>query len=192
MDEAGLALKNKQPTCCGTISETIAEEQQERVTIDFLYLDLNECGRCKGTHEQLESALPIIIQALKASGFEVEVRKIHVQSVQQAAALGFVVSPTIRVNNRDIQFNWRETPCDPCSKGCATEVSCREWEYGGRWYEVPPKELMIRGILREVYGRFARAPEVPGTTEVPDNLKRFFAKQPCCGTTERRKTSLRS
>ena len=184
MDEADLAGKNKPPTCCGTISEPIAERKMDRVRIDFLYLDLRECDRCRGTNEQLESALHIITQALNASGFEVEVHKIHVQSAQQAAALGFVVSPTVRVNNRDIQFEWRETPCDPCSKGCASEVSCREWEYGGRWYEVPPKELMIRSILREVYGRFEKAaPQAQGTTEVPDNLKRFFAKQPCCGTT---------
>jgi hypothetical protein len=125
----------------------------------------------------------MITAVLEASGFAVEVHNIHVQSVQQAAALGFVVSPTVRVNNRDIQFNWRETPCDSCSKGCAGEVSCREWEYRGRWYEVAPKELIIRGVLREAYGQAKDAPaEAPGATEVPDNLKRFFAKQPCCGT----------
>ena len=183
MDNPSVALEKKPPSCCGTIPEPIAAETKERVTIDFLYLDLGECDRCKGTNEQLKSALPIITQALEASDFEVEVRKIHVQSLQQAAALSFVVSPTIRVNNRDIQFNWRETPCDPCSKGCASAVSCREWEYRGRWYEVPPKELMIRRILGEVYERSERAaPEAQQATEVPENLKRFFAKQSCCGT----------
>ena len=181
MNASSHALKKEQPSCCGTISESSAEDTKERVTIDFLYLDLSECDRCKGTNEQLESALPIITQALEASGYSVEVRKIHVQSVQQAAALGFVVSPTIRVNNRDIQFNWRESPCAPCSKGCASEVSCREWEYGGQWHEIPPKELVIRSVLREAYGQPARvAPEAQATTEVSDNLKRFFAKQPCC------------
>ncbi len=184
MDAASHALKKKPPSCCGTTSQPIAAQQKDRVTIDFLYLDLHECDRCKGTDEQLESALPIITQTLEASGFAVELRKIHVQSAQQAAALGFAVSPTIRVNNRDIQFNWRETPCAPCSKGCAGEVSCREWEYGGQWHEIPPKELMIRKILREVYGRSETASlQANRTTQVPDNLKRFFAKKPCCGTT---------
>jgi len=185
MNEASLRLKNRTTTCCETIAEPIPAKKTERVTIDFLYLDLRECDRCKGANEQLDSALPIITQALEASGFEVELRKIHVQSVQQAAALGFVVSPTIRVNNRDIQFDWRETPCDPCSSGCADKISCREWEYGGRWHEVPPKELIIRGVLREVYGRSDRAAPVKSeTTEVPDNLKRFFAKQACCGSAQ--------
>ena len=185
MDATSHTLKNKQPSCCMTTSEPIAEGKMARVTIDFLYLDLRECDRCKGTNQQLESALPMITQVLEASGFEVVVNKTHVQSEQQAAALGFAVSPTIRGNNRDIQFNWRETPCSPCSKGCASEVSCREWEYSGQWYEIPPKELMIRSILREVFGQPARvAPAAQATTEVSDNLKRFFAKQPqtCCGT----------
>ncbi|HSQ14284.1 MAG TPA: DUF2703 domain-containing protein [Candidatus Deferrimicrobium sp.] len=185
MDASSHALKKEQPSCCGTISQPIAEQPKDRVAIDFLYLDLSECDRCQGTNEQLESALPIITQTLEASGFAVEVRKIHVQSAQQAAALGFDVSPTIRVNNRDIQFTWRETPCAPCSKGCASEVSCREWEYGGQWHEIPPKELMIRSILREVYGQPAlAAPEALAKTVVSDNLKRFFAKQSCCWTSE--------
>jgi hypothetical protein len=173
---------NENTSCCGTIANPIAAEREERVEIEFLYLDLRECDRCKGTNEQLESILPVITEVLQASGFEVDVHRIHVQSLQQAAALGFVISPTIRVNNRDIQFNWRETPCDPCSKGCKSEVSCRAWEYGGRWHEIPPKELIIRGILSAVYGGSERpAPEGPQAAEVPDNLKRFFAKQPCCG-----------
>lgn len=174
-------MENKPPTCCGTISEPIAADKKDRVTIDFLYLDLRECDRCKGTNEQLESALPMITQVLEASGFEVVVHKIHVQSEQQAAELGFAVSPTIRVNNRDIQFDWRESPCGPCSKGCATEVSCREWEYGGQWHEIPPKELMIRSILHEVYGQaVSAAPEAQATIKVSDNLKTFFAKKSCC------------
>jgi hypothetical protein len=183
MDKPGPAFENKQATCCARTSVPIPDEKGKRVTIEFLYLDLRECDRCKGTNEQLESALPIVTQALEASGFEVAVRRIHVQTAQQAAALGFVVSPTIRVNNRDIQFNWRETPCAPCSKEAAGEVSCREWDYSGQWREVPPKELLIRGILREAYGQTREPPaETPHTTEIPENLKRFFAKQPCCGT----------
>ena len=181
MDNADLTLKNQSKTCCGTVSESIAANKKDRVTIDFLYLDLRECDRCKGTNDQLESSLPLITQTLEASGFDVSVRKIHVQNAQQAAELGFVVSPTIRVNNRDIQFDWRESPCEPCSKGCATAVSCREWEYRGQWHEIPPKELMIRNILREVYGQASgAAPEAQAAIEVSDNLKTFFAKKSCC------------
>lgn len=172
--------RNQQPTCCAKTSVPIAGAAKERITIDFLYLDLRQCDRCKGTDEQLQAALPIVRQALEASGFEVEVRRIHVQTMEQAAALGFVVSPTIRVNNRDIQFRWRETPCAPCSEGCEAEVSCREWEYRGQWYPIPPKELLIQSILGEAYGQAREEPaDAPRTTQIPENLKRFFAKRRC-------------
>jgi len=165
------------------MSEASAQTDKQRLTIEFLYLDLTECGRCRGTNQQLEDTLPLITPVLEASGFEVEIRKVQVQSEEQAAALSFLVSPTIRVNNKDIQLDWKETPCDSCSKGCAGEVACREWEYRGRWYRVPPKELIISAILREVYGVEEKAQAVPRrTARVPDNLKTFFANKPCCGT----------
>lgn len=174
--------QNHQLTCCAKAVAPIAGATKERIAIDFLYLDLRQCDRCKGTYDQLEAVLPIVREVLEASGFEVEVRRIHVQTMEQAAALGFAVSPTIRVNHRDIQLNWRETPCAPCSKGCEAEVSCREWEYGGQWYPIPPKELLIRSILREAYGPAREEPAAPRATQVSENLKRFFAKRPCCET----------
>ncbi|HEY7436772.1 MAG TPA: DUF2703 domain-containing protein [Methylomirabilota bacterium] len=148
------------------------------LTIEFLYLDVTRCGRCRGTAEQLDDVLPLIRPVLEATGFDVHVERIHVQSEEQAIALGLLVSPTIRVNGRDIQLNRRETPCDACSRGCSGEVSCREWEYRGRWYTVPPTELIISAIMREVYGRpEAGAPPVSRRRpEAPDNLKRFFAR----------------
>jgi hypothetical protein len=168
-------------TCCTPNPEPNPHTEKQQLTIEFLYLDLTECDRCKGTNQQLEDALSLLTPVLEAGGFETTVRATHVQSEQQAAALGFVVSPTIRVNGRDIQLNWRETPCQPCSQGCATEVACREWEYRGQWYTVPPRELIIDAILRDVYGNQGR--ELSRSTEqVPDNLKRFFAKRPCCAT----------
>ena len=70
--------------------------------------------------------------------------KIHVTGEAQAAALGFVVSPTIRVDGRDIQIGFRETPCEDCGTLCACEggVSCREWDYRGEWHTAPPPGLI--------------------------------------------------
>jgi hypothetical protein len=162
-------------------TERTAQTTSERLTIEFLYLDLSECDRCKGANQRLEEALSLMAPVLEASGFDTIVRKVHVQSERQATALGFVVSPTIRVNGRDIQLSWRQTPCHSCSKDCATEVSCREWEYRGRWYPVPPKELMIHAILREVYGHEEKAQAVPRPKQkATENLKTFFARKSCC------------
>lgn len=103
-------------------------------------------------------------------------RKIHVQSAEQALALGFVSSPTIRINSRDIQLEVKESLCPSCGDLCGGDVDCRVWVYQGKEYAVPPKGLIIEAILREVYrepGEVAKA--TPRPAELPENLKRFFA-----------------
>lgn len=152
--------------------------KKKRLDVDFLYLDLNVCTRCKETEASLQAAVADVAQILEATGTPVAVKKIHVKSEEQAAALGFLVSPTIRVNGRDIQMNFRESRCKPCGSLCECEggVSCREWEYQGQWYTAPPKGLIIDAILKAVYGGAEIEPgPAHQTAAVPDNLKRFFA-----------------
>ncbi len=146
-----------------------------------MYLDLSVCERCRDTETTLEEGIQEITRVLESTGVEVVLNKIHVTSEEQAAALGFLVSPTIRVNGRDIQMNYRESLCDSCGTLCECEggVSCREWEYQGRWYTAPPKGLVIEAILKAVYGGAAEARVEPGEAqETPDNLKRFFSGLP--------------
>lgn len=151
--------------------------KKERLDIDFMYLDLSICTRCQGTESSLDEAIADVSKIIEATGTQVKVQKIHVKSEVQAAELGFVVSPTIRVNGQDIQMNFRESRCESCSTICDCEggVSCREWGYQGQWYVVPPKGLIIEAILKEVYGGAKEEREVTHQTEQrPDNLKRFF------------------
>ena len=79
--------------------------------IDSLFLDLTTCTRCRGADRSLESALEVARDVLTAAGTEVEVNKIHVESATKARELGFVSSPTIRVNGRDIALELRESSC---------------------------------------------------------------------------------
>jgi len=169
-------------TCCGPqvksppTSGTRAEKR--RLDIDFLYLDLSVCERCQDTESTLEEAIEEVARVLETTGVEVALNKIHVTSEEQAVALGFLVSPTIRVNGRDIQMNFRESLCESCGTLCECEggVSCREWEYQGQWYTAPPKGLIIEAILKEVYGGAGEGREEPRKAEdAPDNLKRFFS-----------------
>lgn len=115
----------KSPPSSGTRTE------KRPLNIDFLYLDLSVCERCKDTETTLEEALEEVARVLKTTGVEVTLNKIHVRSEEQALAVGFLVSPTIRVNGRDIQMNFRESLCESCGTLCECEggVSCREWEY---------------------------------------------------------------
>ena len=177
------ALETKDASvCCGPqvksppASGTQAEKR--RLDIDFLYLDLSACERCKDTESTLEEAIEDVARVLETTGVEVALNKIHVTSEKQAVYLGFLVSPTIRVNGRDIQMNFRESVCESCGTlcGCEGEVSCREWEYQGQWYMAPPKGLIIEAVLKEVYGGPGEGRDESQTAEeAPDNLKVFFS-----------------
>lgn len=168
----------KTGTCgCGTgcCSEpAVAESARRQVVIDFLFLDLAVCTWCKGTGDSLDGALAQVAGVLQASGIEVTVNRIHVDSEEKAVQHQFVSSPTIRVNGRDIQLAGKESKCESCGDLCGDDVDCRVWLYQGKEYTSPPPAMIVDAILREVYGQPAAAAGVSEPFVLPDNLRKFF------------------
>ena len=153
-----------------------AATSAEKLIIDFLYLDLTTCTRCRGTDLSLKAGLAAVGNVLSAAGVEVEVRKVHIRSAAEARAWRFVSSPTVRINGVDIAVELRESSCgsEACVDGCGDHIDCRVWVFGGREYTQPPRELIVDAILRQVYGQpTAQVEDRP--YELPDNLQRFFA-----------------
>jgi hypothetical protein len=157
-----------------SVRESPASPRQ--VDIDFLYLDLETCTRCRGTDANLEAALAEVGRVLGAAGTEVAVRKTLVASEEQARALGFVSSPTIRVAGQDIALELRESSCAECGEacGCDGEIDCRVWVWQGDEHTAAPPAMIVDAILREVYGGEERA-SAPVPAALPENLERFFA-----------------
>lgn len=151
--------------------------EQRRIDIDFMYVDLEVCDRCLGTDANLEAALADVSHILEASGAEVSLQKTLVASEAQAQTLGFFTSPTIRINDRDIALELRESQCASC-ESCSGNgaVDCRVWVFQGQEYTAAPKAMIVDAILREVYGNAALWPPTPmQNSELPENLRRFFA-----------------
>jgi hypothetical protein len=158
------------------------------VAIDFLFLDLSTCERCSGTGANIETALAAIEDVLRATGARVELRKIHVQSVQQARELRFVSSPTVRVNGRDIALELLESDCGTDVCGCGPGASCRVWRYDGQEYTQAPVGLIVDAVLSGLYAGATQADSPVAAYELPDNLVRVFAAKDagmpggrCCG-----------
>jgi hypothetical protein len=122
--------------------------------IEFLYLDLDTCTRCRATDATLLEALHRTRPALDAAGVTVSVTKTLVASEAQARALGFVSSPTIRINGVDIAGELVESACDSCSEGCACNggVDCRDWLWQGERSQEPPLGLIVEAIMRHAGG----------------------------------------
>jgi hypothetical protein len=171
-------------------------QSSDGLQIEFLFLDLTTCGRCLGADRSLESALDVVREALQATGVELEVDKILVESAEQARALRFVSSPTIRVDGHDVALELRESSCgsEACSDGCGEQIACRVWVHRGREYTEPPVAMIVDAVLGHVYGgvppRGAREREPYVLSE---NLARFFSaktesaeseERACCSASE--------
>ncbi|MCD6032017.1 MAG: hypothetical protein K0S78_4199 [Thermomicrobiales bacterium] len=123
-----------------------------------------------------QAALAEVRRVLEATGAAVSVRKTLVASAEQARMLGFISSPTIRVNGRDIALELRESSCADCGEACACdgEIDCRVWVWQGQEHTAAPRAMIVDAILRDVYSdREHVLGAVPGT--LPENLERFFA-----------------
>jgi hypothetical protein len=182
----------------GTTTGKSAAQTSRTVEVDFLYLDLTVCSRCRGSDDAVDAAVEITRPALESVGAGVEVRKTLVETEEQARALGFVSSPTILVNGRDVAGELIESSCSECGGlcGCEGEVDCRVWDYRGERHTEAPTGLIVEAILAEVgpssATRSGKAPEVAPFVDTPENLRRFFvgtgaarAASPCCPAEER-------
>lgn len=74
--------------------------------------------------------------------------------------------------------------CDSCGDLCGDSVDCRVWVYNGEEYTIPPKALIVEGILRSVYGGEKTTCEET-EYKLSENLKKFYAamnekNKSCC------------
>ncbi len=174
--ERGVKMSdNIMKSCCSCGSSCCKPQQEKKkVVIDFLYLDLTVCERCQGAESSLDEALREVSKVLEATGTEVKVNKINISTKELAEEYKFLSSPTIRVNGRDIQMEFKESLCESCGDLCGDEVDCRVWIYQGQEYTVPPKAMVIEGILKAVYGAGLSAKKIEQEYIMPENLKHFY------------------
>ncbi len=169
---------SKEVTGCGCSAEQENEvaETKRQINIEFLYLDLSTCEPCKTSDENIVSALDEVAAVVRASGIELTLNRIHVETAKQALELGFQTSPTIRINGRDLQLDFKEAHCHSCSEISGTETSCRVWNFQGNEYKYLPKAMLVGAILREIYGNSENySPKTAETNAPSENLQNFFA-----------------
>lgn len=165
------------------------------IEVELLALDLSSCTRCVGTLENIEIAIDTVRSVLEVTGIQVNVRRLVIESEEQARQYRFVTSPTVRINGKDIAFETLESKCDSCTDlcGCDEGTNCRVWRYQGKEYMEAPAGLIVEALLHEIGGSDRAGRGTSVFEEVPENLRRFFTKksaeQPagtesCCSSTD--------
>jgi Domain of unknown function (DUF2703) len=166
-----------------TLTSTARPTRQ--LQIEFLFLDLDTCTRCRATDQTLLEAIERTRPALDAAGVTVSVTKTLVASETQAQQLGFVSSPTIRIDGVDIAGELVESACDTCSETCACNggVDCRDWVYQGERSTQPPLGLIVEAIMRHAADADPDSPTLarPQPPTVPDNLRQYYAAAAASG-----------
>ena len=150
-----------------------SESTNKKVVVNYLYLDLQTCDRCIGTDSILDEVMLTLNPALEIAGYEVEYKKIQMDTAELAQQYRFLSSPTISVNGRDIFQAISENNCGCCSEISGTNVDCRVFESNGETFEVPTKEMLADSIFKAIF----RQPTLGGSCEdyeLPENLRTFY------------------
>lgn len=134
--------------------------------IDFLYVDLGECERCQSSDETLDKALRELREEIHQNDIvSITINKIKITSDEQAKKHGLIRSPTLRINDTDIEeivkedYEIKDNYCPSCGEVTGPECyeitgggnECRVFEYDGDTYETIPKE-MIKEAVRQKAG----------------------------------------
>lgn len=165
--------------------------RRKPVNVEFMALDLKVCDRCQGTDGRVEAAVEKLRDVLSACGYDITLTSTIIDNEWMAEQYRFYSSPTIRVNGVDICPSIEENECKCCSDMSDSAVKCRMYPFNGTYYEVPPVDLVIQGIMNVVaQGLEADPQEKP--YELPENFKVFFEgvrekakgegsdEEPCC------------
>jgi Domain of unknown function (DUF2703) len=160
-----------------------------QLAIEFLYLDLETCARCRATDATLLEAIARTRPALEAAGVTASLTRTRVATEASASEPGFVSSPTIRINGTDIGGNLVESACTSDGCSCPSGVNCRDWIYQDGRSTEPPLGLIVEAIVRHAFslerGAAGAPREARGT--LPENTRRYFvgaagdrASAACC------------
>lgn len=116
-----------------------------------------------GPGATLETALDRVAGPLADAGVTLSYRQVHVETARDARRVGLSVSPTVRVDGRDVQPAAYTAACEDCTgPGTGEAVPCRRWLHDGQLHDTPPVPLLVGGVLRGAVDASADGPTGEG------------------------------
>ena len=145
---------------------------ENKIFVDFLYLDLTTCDRCQDADRKLEEAIDVIREKFPEKN--IYLNKVNVDTKALAYKYSFVTSPTIRVNGVDLQEEIVEDDCIACGELCGDQVDCRVWTYEGVEYHEPPIQMIVEEMTRIITEESWKIKQDHRIYSLPENLKKFY------------------
>ena len=143
----------------------IETASRTEIVLDVLYLDGDGCDPCRTTIASVDEVSAVLDGPLRDVGRTLTVNTIHVTDREQAHQLGFVSSPTVRVDGVDIELGLREQSCASCSTLADEPIDCRTFDWQGVTFPSPPAEMIASRVLQYLDGAL---PVSPATATVPE------------------------
>lgn len=156
--------------CCDEKSACCKEAK--RINLDFLYLDLSVCERCQSSSKNLDIAIDLLKPIINQLRYSIHIQKINVNTIELAHQYKFLSSPTIRINQIDIESDVAEDGCKSCGDLCGDSIDCRTFNYQNKQYHEPPVEMIIDEILKSIYQ--PKTIKEPENYQIPENLLKFY------------------
>lgn len=147
---------------------------KEVVIVDYLYLDQSVCDRCQGTDARVAAAVEKVRPIMDMAGYNIVMNKVEIENEYLADRFEFLSSPTVRVNGVDICPEVIENECDCCRTLSSYNVNCRQFDFNGKLYEVPPVAYIVKRLLEIVFTK-----EKPTYEKyvMPENIRGFLREK---------------
>jgi len=120
--------------------------------IEILYI--LDCPWCLKTKE-------LIRESLRELGIKADIEEILIDSDEKAKKHNFVGSPTVKIDEKDIQDKVKKGQCLPCEELAEStkettefvkqecRCGCRIYFYKGKQYPYPPKGMIKEAIMKK-------------------------------------------
>lgn len=110
------------------------------LNVTFLEVDMSSagesgCGECDSTRQRLDAAIAVVKPLFRDLDIEIQVKRELVKTAQQAQALNFHASPTIRVEGYNLAPEHQDD-------------GSRIWTWRDERTTNPPKAMIIDALLR--------------------------------------------
>ena len=108
---------------------TTQQDTTKKVEIEFMFIDLEVCTRCKGTDANLDMALQTVQNVLESAGAEVTVRKTLVDSENTALGMGLSLRRPSGLMDGTLRWNCGRAVAIPAVRPAAADRLTAEFGF---------------------------------------------------------------